>query len=76
MNKKYSQDENIIRKLRIYKRGIRIKGVSRFSVLSDEKRLFSEAILCLMCLWTNPLSKEAPDGGEDTASAWRIQQGH
>ena len=51
-------------------------SVSRFSVLSDEKRLFSEAILCLMCLCTNPLSKEAPDGGEDTASAWRIQQGH
>ena len=31
--------------------------MSRFSVLSGEKRLFSEAILCLMCLCTNPLSK-------------------
>ena len=39
MNKKYSQDENIIRKLRIYKRGIRIKAVWSSSEYAKNNKL-------------------------------------
>jgi len=38
-----------------------------------EKRLFSEAILCLMGLFENPLSKKTPDGGKYTGSEGRVQ---
>ena len=38
-----------------------------------KKEMFSEAILCLMGLFKNPLSKKTPDGGKYTGSEGRVQ---